>query len=455
MREDIRRSLHDDSGVVLITVVGVLLLVTIVALAAWTMSNENHNLSLHDKRSNAALHTAEAGLDAAMWKLRVLGANTPHLFTVTTRNGTASVTTSQTSEFTYKIVAVGSVDASPAPVQRTVSTEVFSMSLWNLILASGAASPVGSGGGHFNGSGYLTGPFYMRGNLDFSNGNSAFYGGPLFVKKGDIILAGSSEIGRLGQEVQVYCDQNYPVGNANFHPLGAVNPNVPDISLPKVSDHMSEYRLDAESESTDGRIGTRGSGGVNDENRTVNPPNPPGRSASAYKVIDTDTSTNGSSGGLVLSTATSFGSATDDFACVGGILYVRGTVFVDGPITINGPIHYSGNGTLVANGDIDVYGDLLPNDLFPSIDALGLTTTGSVKLHNNSTQVKAAVYAANSLDMVDNNQYLEGAVLTNTFGLPHGGQIVTQPQLPAYLPPSLPGGDGNVVFPSAWHDGPR
>lgn len=452
MRRRLLKQFADDSGMVLIAVVGLLLLITIIGMAAWVASQENFSLTVREKRSTSALHVAEAGLDTAMWKLKVMGTGVPPSFSVTTPNGTASVTTSSTGVFTYDIISVGSVPGTPT-VTRTVSTQVFAMSLWNMILASGSSSPVGSGGGHFNGNGNLVGPFYMRGSLDFTNGDSGFFGGPLFIKKGDIVLGGSSQIGTNAEPVQVFCDGTYPVGNANFHPAGNVSPNVPDISLPRVNDKMAEYRTAALQESVDGRVGTKGSGGTNSETRTVSPPSPPGKFSTYYKIIDNDTQINESSGGLTLSAGSAFGVNTDDFALVGGVLYVRGTVFVDGPITIQGPLTYSGNGTLVANGNIEVYGNLMPQGAFPSVDALGLTTTGSVRMHTNGSTMRAAIYAAQSFDMVDNNQLLEGAVLTNTFGLPHGGEIRTQPQLPAYLPPSLPGGDGNVVFPSAWHDG--
>jgi len=476
--------MQDEDGSVLIAVIGIMLLLTAVAIGAYAMSSDNLFQTQREKLSTQALHVADAGLDEGMWRLQVQGQNAVGSFNFIPPSNTASatVTVTQNAPFLFTVAATARSTSNPN-VKRSVYTQVFSMSLWNFVMATNSASPIGSGGGHFNGNGLLDGPFYIRGSLDFTSGNSAFTGGPLFVKKGDIVLSGSSSIGTGAQLVDVYCDGHVPApGSANWHVSkgGTVNANVPEIQLPALGNsQLTEDRATAVTESTDGSQGTEGKGGPNQE---LLPAADRGGVAvgtaqslsGQYKVVDDDTSSNRSlSAGLVLDqSGPAFGLPSDDFAFYDDpatpgdptkVLYVRGTVFIDGPLTI-GNVRYVGNGTLVVNGNININGNLLPYTAFPNPDALGLaaasppadqpSVSGAISMNgSNGSQVTAALYAGYSFNMNYVNQVLTGSILSQVVGLGHNGTVHTVPSLPTYLPPSLPGGDGDMTFPSSWHEG--
>ncbi len=114
-------------------------------------------------------------------------------------------------------------------------------------------------------------------------------------------------------------------------------------------------------------------------------------------------------------------------------------MFIDGDLTIDKALYYQGKGTLIVSGDVYFPkrgGTLLPGvgshdpDSYPEVNALGIATP-------NDIDVTGAFFAQGRFRVA------QGANM----------DLLTDPDLPENLPPSLPGGDDQQqVFMTRWHD---
>ena len=175
----LRKAILSDSGSVLIAVIGIMIVVTVIAIGAFAMADDNLFQSKRDRAGAQALHVAEAGLDIAAWDLdsNVVTAF-PFTFETATPSGVSSTTISKVGNFTYLIVSRGTSITTPT-VTRTISTQMFVMSLWDMFFADGPVNP--GANGHINGNGSIHGSMYCRGDWPTTNGNAVFTDGPFFV----------------------------------------------------------------------------------------------------------------------------------------------------------------------------------------------------------------------------------------------------------------------------------
>ena len=171
----------------LIAVVGIMIVLTVLAIGAFSMADNNLFQSKRERGSAQALSVAEAGLEQALWRIK--SSTATGSLTLTMPTGTAKVTTEKKTSFTYHLVSTGSSLTTPS-VSRTISTDVFSMSIWDMFFADGPVSP--GANGRINGNGSFYGSLYMKGDWPATTGNATFDGGPFFVKDGDIDLGGSA-----------------------------------------------------------------------------------------------------------------------------------------------------------------------------------------------------------------------------------------------------------------------
>jgi len=448
----------------MIAVMGVMMLLTVLGLGAYTMSQANLDTTQREKDSTLALAVADAGIDQAIWRLKAAG-SVPASMTVTTSIGTASVSTTPLTNSEYEIVSRGATNRAPN-VTRAVKVSVFSMSLWNFIMASSLTA----GGGGLVGNTSVYGPFYVRGGITLS-GSSEVQQGPLFVRDGDISLSGNGTIGEAGGIVDVYCNGNTPaVGSKGFEYVRLSN-NVPDLKLPPLRQgELQAYENVAATQSADDKMGDTDI--VNNEPQPDANGHAPGALPGFYKIIDDDRNVTGvgtGTHGFTLSAATpswgvsSHGSG-EDFAWEQATktLYVKGTVFVDGPVTFNTDFLYEGNGTIVANGDIYAASYIKPVGPYPNDDVLGLVTPGTLRFavsganndDPNAADIWGCYFATNKIQ-VDANDCIRGSMLTGLLSFSHpNGHLYPDPQLPSYLPKSMPGATERYTYVASWREVP-
>ncbi|MCX8007476.1 MAG: hypothetical protein N3B11_05100 [Coriobacteriia bacterium] len=405
----VRKRIREDSGVAMITVLGVIAIITVLAVGSYAIASQ----SLHETRrvesESKAFRTANTGLErvlASFSEQSITNGSFP--LVGSTPDGTYTVTI-QDIDPGYGEYRLTSVGIGRDGTSETVAQHFYYMNLWKMNFAGTGDQTLISGSGGLKGSSNIVGPFYMKGNLAIG-ANMKVLEGPLFVKNGSITVASSGQLGTSTQYVRVFCDGNVPPndtkGGAGGVFVSQVSRSVPDITLPSISQgQLEQWATKAQAESVDNIMGpVDRSTAVNlecvngDPNTytTMQPPNSgttvrqyadtrAGRHA-CYKFIGNSNGTISAKGqgtyGLTIGGRSfgAWGSLTttgtnltttwttytanrhDDFAYdnTRKILFVEGTVFVDGPVTFNEDMYYIGNGTIVANGNITINGTLRP-----------------------------------------------------------------------------------------------
>lgn len=490
---------RQEDGVAIFTVIGVLAMMTIAALAAFWLSQQAIAETSRTASVNEAFQAANSGVDAALSRIQSNGFN-PGNYPIsgTLPDGASYVATVTLGDSPdYLCVSTGT---STDGVQQVVKVGFFYFSLWNMEIANstGVSQP---SGGALVGNTSVYGPIYCRGSVLLS-GSSNIDDGPLFVNNGSITLTGNGSVGAAGA-IDVYVTGAHPVPGARNWTVRTVSSSVPNIDLPEVdASFMLASRSNAANESIDNKQGDSGTASVNHEATgspvdantytTLNPPSDgvsswygssttrsrqkaPGASA-CYKVIDNNANIDASSG-LTIDGSASWGSwfgdghttslgEHDDFAfdAATGTLYVEGTVFIDGPLTISVPVQYVGNGTLVVNGDIAVTNECHPDTANQQMDAthcLGfvtptnmvgaLTGGGNVKGYGEPPDIAGAFFIGGTFN-IEGHPLIKGSVLASTIFWHNGasGHLETEPLLPTFLPKGLPAGDMSILYKGTW-----
>lgn len=395
-----RRIASHDEGIAMVTVLGVMLVVTLLAVGSYNLTMQTLFESEKVEDESRAFRVASAGIDT------VLASFTPTQTVfpaVVTPDGTATITVSDTGGDAgeYEIVSTGvGLDGST----ETVVQRFFYLNLWEMNFAGTGSQSLISGSSGLNGSSNIWGPFYVLGGLAVES-NMSMMEGPVFVKDGNFERNGSGQIGTVDDPVRLYCDKDVDLkltGGAKVYVEGPYV-NVPYIELPKLrSDKMMSYAILAQTESRDGKMSRSQVADTPDNLELVS------HEGRTYKYFGESTGTISpiGEGGtrLVLGTPDttypdalgsygSWGSITttgvvlpagpgspalysslpgvhDDFAykddayILGGetwdLLYISGTVFVDGPLIVKDDVMYIGNGTIVANGPVTLIGAVRP-----------------------------------------------------------------------------------------------
>ena len=410
----IRTAVREDAGVALVTVLGVMLVITVLAIGSFTLARQ----ALHEARrvegETKAFRAASSGLDERLATFTESKANEMlggGPITGSTPDGTYSITIEGLPDNEFVLTSVGTgKDGTVA----TVKQRFYFLDLWKMNLSTGSDSLM-SGSSALHGTSSIVGPFYMKGNLEIQ-ANMAVLEGPLFVKDGNITLKNTNSwLGLISQPIKVYCDKSIPENDGNGSGKGTgvyISTRVrkvPDIQLPPLTEAtMNEWAQKALTESIDNKMGTKdltnleATGGDATTYTTMMPPSTATWKRVAahgttrpYKFIGPATGVPSAKGmgttNLVIggknSTTKSFGAwgsvnttdgvslpagpagstgypanRWDDFAFddVNNILYINGTVFVDGNLTFEEDTRYVGNGTIVVNGNILLNGGLRP-----------------------------------------------------------------------------------------------
>jgi hypothetical protein len=496
---------RSDEGVALITVIGVMMVVTLLAIGSYTLATQTLHEAVRVEDETRAFRAAQAGIDLA------LSTFDPTVFPEeiegTTPDGSYVVTMEElaTGAGEYELVSRGvGVDG----LEESVHQRFFYINIWEMNFAGTGSQSLMSGSSGMNGQSNITGPFYIRGNLAVE-ANMSVMEGPVFVKGGKLSTSsGAATIGTSTRPVRVYCDGNVDVSKGDVHIEGP-RPSVPDISLPRLTaDDMRVSATKAAAESIDGRMGSAAPPDLAPNNLEL-----VSFGGSAYKFFGETTSTiaplgegtttltlggGGTSrgswgridfpGGSIAAGGTNpypeaYAGLHDDFAYQDNasgwdLLFISGTVFVDGPLIINDDIMYIGNGTIVANGPVTLKGRVRPyshttaKTLVNSVGedmhwALGIVTPKDITANgqkSNDVQGKdllairdyafdyaGAFYTDGTFRVPQPLTSVRGTILANKmeFSSPNT-DLVTNPLLPEYLPDSLPGGDQGIIVPGLW-----
>lgn len=412
-----------DEGVALVTVVGVMVLVTLLSVGAFTLAQQSLFDAKRAEAESRAFRVAAAGLDYALAEFE--NPNTAVLnepLSISTVEGTATVTTTKTDGDAgeYEVVSTGrGIDGSI----EQVTQKFYFFNLWEMNFAGTGSQSLMSGSSGMNGSSNIYGPFYVRGNLSL-DANFTVRDGPLFVNDGKLtVTSATTEIGTLEKKVRIYCNGDVDLTKGKPALMNYDGPflSVPNIELPTLSaQDMAKYATLAQDESTDNKMSR-----VNaDEPELLNletfswedatykffgdaaqTVSPLGQGVTPL-VLGTPCTKSGNKG---LGTFGSWGEISrvttdgvsvnipasadglytaeytnshDDFAywdnplgtfmpaaALGSnsaftpgwdLLFISGTVYVDGPLVFNDNVLYIGNGTIVANGPVKIKGVLRP-----------------------------------------------------------------------------------------------
>lgn len=501
MRTRHRLAIGADDGIALITVLGVMLVITILAIGAFTLARQSLFDATRAEDETRAFRAASAGIDT------VLSSFDPAVMTyapITTPDGVATVTLNVTGGDAgeYEIVSVGvGIDGST----ETIVQRFFYINLWEMNFAGTGSQSLMSGSSGMNGSSNIYGPFYIKGNMAVE-ANMAVKEGPLFVKNGKLsTTSGASQIGDAGRLVKVYCDGGTDLDKGTIYITGPFL-SVPEITLPKLTwDDMRAYAIRAQSESIDGMMSRADaslaadnledaswSGDIykyfGDATATIDPLGEGNTtlrlgtagmgSFGSWGSIDTTGQVIPAGGTTTYTNA--YRNLHDDFAYWDeftgewDLLFISGTVYVDGPLIIDDDIMYIGNGTIVANGPVTLNGRMRPFS-YSTADvvvnkvgedkkwAMGIVTPESITMigrgsndgtspiRDNAFDYAGAYYTDDTIYVPQPLTSLRGSILSNKmeFASPNT-DLVTNPLLPTYLPDSLPGGGEGIVTPGLW-----
>ena len=441
----IRSLWAEDRGIALVTVLGIAVVITALAIGSYTIARQALLEASRVEDETEAFRAAASGLDREIATFQETQVLTGYPKDGSTADGTYVIDVETIGTSRYRLVCEGTArDGST----ETVAQEFYFMNLWKMNFAGTGDQSLVSGGEKLTGGSNIVGPFYMKGDLTL-DASMSVQEGPIFVYGGDIKrTANGVRFGTSDLRVDVFCDgstTSLPDGENKVF-LGNVDASVPNIETPPLDDDdLQAYATTARAESVDNNMGSISKGMITNyecdpvlraASDYVNPAYTGIYSASArttasatnanYKFIGAADGSIAAEGAgthnLVLNDATpSFGwwgptnagnadvgyvtiassypagvydtNVHDDFAwdTSTNTLYISGTVFIDGDLTINPDIKYVGNGTIVANGDITINGLLIPAGTTPQARAnkwaLGLVTPLGITFTCNTGQM--------------------------------------------------------------------
>ncbi len=425
-------------------------------------------------------------------------------------SGDYVVTVEQMNNSEYRLVSVGT-DATG--FSETIVMRFFYINLWEMIFAAGNQESLTAGGGGINGNSNVTGPFFVRGTVQMGGG-SYVHKGPFFVdgaitRQGNASLGTSAEPIQLYVSGAYPND----AGRTFYSSVSQSVPRIELPRMAETELQEAALKAQNESkDNVMGSLFSPGPNQETaaaspswSDYRTIQPPNSgtftrnyarndsPGLHAWGYKYIGNSALPSapgeGTTGLTIGPSTPSFGARYgagyttlgmhDDFAydATNRVLYVYGTVFIDGPLTITAPssdpkIRYVGNGTIIANGPITIDADIYPyrtsgteveRRRMGEGHVLGLATPSNMTItsgtgNNTPTptidsdppQHALALYAGGKISFTK-NQYYVGSIVAGQIDMGNNNvHLVTDPDLPSFLPDSLPGRDSPILTKGAW-----
>ncbi len=120
-------------------------------------------------------------------------------------------------------------------------------------------------------------------------------------------------------------------------------------------------------------------------------------------------------------------------------------------------IQYNGQGSIFVTGNVDVHGNLLSKNTFPTTDALGIIAKNNINLAKGpgdaQLEMIGAFYAENQVSSAKQNQ-IAGTFVSNYFDMGSNVPKIYQiPTLATHLPPGLPSGNASwILITRSWQE---
>lgn len=499
--ETLKNKLGEEKGVTMIVVIGLVLLLTIMAVGLIAFATGSLPLSREARNYHKALTAAEAGLNRLLWDLTEYGiGQIETTFTLLPQNydeGTATVRVPQAGGFFVRAISVGEY----LGTKRAVEAVLFSTNIWEMNFAGGTQQSVQTGTSGITGSAEFIGPLFVRGVFPVS-GTTDVYEGPLFIVGGSLIKeSNGGNIGTETSQIAAYIDGSPPIKNKQGNEIPPdqwpnwriyINPFnnwAPQIELPTLDDNrLLRYRNIALTESNEATLNARFQTDF------------PNTQSGYYKILDNDTANASIGNGT-------FSLTFDDFTPTFGVYDADGdgdidsedkvkwefawynpnypvpgmtetnltlfvnddpnyggdgsTIFIDGPVTFNctTDVYFRGRGTLVINGDVSVNNRLIADE-FPTVNALGIVCAGNLTLNAQSPNddepdFMGAYFVLGDVNFNSNYQKFKGTIIGGRFIMNAKPKLEVDPNLPNRLPPSLPGNpqeDGYLNAITSWRE---
>jgi len=231
---------RDNSGNAIVLAITVSIFLLIMVLTAIILIRQQTNLTSGSRRKSEALSVAEAGLDAAIWRLERNQTlpfdpiTNKYNFSGSNTQGGYDVEVEKINDTKFQVTSTGTKTATNS--QKAVRQDIYYINLSRSIVTLSGAN----GGGTINGSVNIWGPFYTSGDLHLSGstGSDNLVGttGNPFMVKGDLYLDSAGvDIGSVGSPMAVFVKGSIIPASRAGQVHNLVSNSVPDVSLPSIS----------------------------------------------------------------------------------------------------------------------------------------------------------------------------------------------------------------------------
>jgi len=511
---DIRQHLPSrERGVALITVLGILFALALIALAAVQTADTDMTIAGNKTVKTKAFLAAEAGLARTSY---ILGSNPKQTDADTLIPMINSDTLLPNSHFRVamdttlpfrRVISLGSSDPGECAIQVTYKYRLNPYNIWNNTIFAGH----GQNGIAIKGNVGIHGPVHILGDgepFTDSNGNGVWdpgepyrdanhdgtYDAPLKPSEAALDMSGTSSITNnylgmpaelatrvpalqttsyAGETVQTM-DAELRVRHGSVIIDGNATVGKPNVSggTPAVKETMDGVYV------SDGFQGSQASSSVYSDNGyeskydldelKMEMPNLDdpytdkfGASYPTYMdylkanalIIPGNLTLNyGSSLSYISSPKGSIGLDASGNLTMSGIVYVAGEIEIQG----SGPIKYDGRFTLVSEGNVNINTSFYSKDVFPTNDVAGIIAHKKIQLGTGGgashLNLAGAFFAQEEVVNGKQND-LVGTIVSNYFGMSQVPNLYQVPTLGKNLPPGMPGADDVYIY--AWWLVPR
>jgi len=468
--------LKKNEGTALLVAIMVMLMLTLIFIAAINTSVMDIDIAKNQKERTLAFYIAEGGLELAM---RVLKDNINQLnndtleslVNATTSLGDGSFIVDVSGTSPYKtLTSDGFSRDGQAIIEVVVKRRRNPLSIWDNIVfgGTGQAGGVVSGNVSVHGSVHILGDtgtanaiaFDLAGAAQQYNNYSGMNGTlSSRVPPLDTTTFNGEVVSTLDAELRVRHGEVDISGNARIG-----SPDVPG-GAPSVKETIDGCYV------TDGYGGNQGTNSVYSDNGTTEGYDL-GDEISLPDLNDTYTDPNTGTtyptylnylqsnalvvnGDLTLTPGQALSSTSNGFGSISmdasGNLQISGIVYVTGNINIESgkgglshtPVTFDGRGTLVSQGNTYISTHVISQNMFPTNDVLGFISAHNTEIGGGSgdahLDIMGAFFAQDRIINYKQNQ-LAGAMVSDYFEMYNVPDLFHVPSIVDNLPPGMPGG---------------
>ena len=468
--------LKKNEGSALLVAIMVMLMLTLIFVAAITTSVTDIDIAKNQKERTSAFYVAEAGLQLGMGVLRTnpdqLDNDTlESLINATPSLGGGSFAVDVAGTAPYKtLTSEGlSVDGDVI-VQVMVKRRKIPLSIWDNIVFAGE----GQNGKLINGNVNMHGSIHILGDSLASTDTAMEISGNAhqFNNYEGMNAALSSRVPPLDTttfngEVVETLDAELRVKHGRVNISGSATTGFPDVAggSPQIKETLDGCYV------PDGFGGDKAESGVHSDNGTTEDYDL-GDDLNLPDLNDSYTDPNSGityptymnylqnnalviSGDLTLKPGESVAPVSNGFGSISldltGNLQIDGIVYVTGNINIEAgqggmrhtPIIFDGRGSLVSEVNISISTHVLSQGTFPTNDVLGFISADDIDIGcgpgDAHLDIMGAFFAQDQITNRKQNQ-LAGAMVSDYFDLFNVPDVFHIPSIAENLPPGMPGG---------------